>query len=328
MSRIPLEHESARVLLVTASDSRFFPLLQKMLETLRPEEYSGSLSLACFDIGLTQAQRNALSETRVQIVRPTPHFGISAEQYSPALLSFLARPFLPQDFPGYDIYLWVDSDLWFQNPRAIDVYITGARDDGFAITHESERSYRFQAWLFAWTAKHFLLGYGPIKGAWLLSQRHLNAGMFAGRAEAPHWDVWKRLYQAAITRSGKLVPHDQFALVQALHGSSIWHRVPLKTRFLDPSWNWIVSRGEPMWNDAASAFCRPYPPYVPIDVIHLAGPGKSHTYRVRRTSGGSFETFILPGVTPEKTALTAMSDLPSLEDPSALPPPRAIAGQA
>lgn len=327
MNHTSLAPQTGRVLLVTASDSRFFPLLQSMLRTLRPREYPGSLSLVCFDIGLSEAQRNLLSDEEIRVIKPTPHFGVSADHHSLALLSFLARPFLPEDFPGYDIYLWVDSDVWFQDPQAINMYITGAHADGFAITHESEHAYRFQLWLFAWTAKHFLLGYGPTTGAWLLSRRHLNAGIFAGRADAPHWDLWKRLYHAAIKRSGKLVPHDQFALVQALHRRAPWRSAPVRTRFLDPTWNWIVARGVPMWNDAAGAFCKPYAPYDPIAVIHLAGPGKSHTYRVLRTSGGGFETFILPGVTPERTVPTAMGDLPSLEDLSAASTPSPIMSQ-
>lgn len=328
MNEASFAPQSARVPLVTASDSRFFPLLQSMLETLRAREYPGSLSLACFDIGLTQVQRDMLSDKQVQVVRPTPHFGISADHHSPALLSFLARPFLPQDFPGYDIYLWVNSDVWFQDPRAIDMYIAGAHADGFAITHESERAYRLQLWLLAWTAKHFLLGYGPISGAWLLSRRHLNAGIFAGRVDTPHWEMWKRLYHAAIERSGKLVPHDQFALVQALHRPAPWRNAPLRTRFLAPTWNWIVARGVPMWNDSVGAFCRPYAPYDTIAVIHLAGPGKSHTYRVSRTSGGSFETFILPGVTPDRAVPIALGGFPTLEELSTPSAPGLITGQA
>jgi hypothetical protein len=59
----------------------------------------------------------------------------------------------------------------------------------------------------------------------------------------------------------------------------------------------------PMWNDARDAFCKPYPPYDPIGVLHLAGPGKRRVYHVRRTGGGRFITRVLPGASPTHPAL-------------------------
>src|ERR1700737_3121414 len=108
--------------------------------------------------------------------------------------------------------------------------------------------------------------------------------MFAIHADAPHWREWARRYEAAIARTGALVPHDQFALNQALHGALFERGPRLETRLLDPTCNWICDRGVPMWNDAEGAFCRPYAPYDSIGVLHLAGPAKRKTYAIRRTS--------------------------------------------
>jgi hypothetical protein len=251
---------------------------------------------------MTAPQRDWLSALSAQVVKPRAHMGVVAERHDAALLSFLARPFLREYFPGYDVYVWVDSDLWFQRPEVLNAYVDGAYAQGFAITHESERAYRFQPRLFAWTAKHFLLGYGAMTGTWLLGRRHLNAGFFAAHADAPHWRAWARHYEAAIARTGALVPHDQFALVQALHTRALDGN-RLAAAFLEPTCNWIVDRGVPMWNDALGAFCKPYAPYEPIDAVHLAGPGKRRVYTVRRTGGGSFTTRILPGASPVRPAL-------------------------
>ena len=164
--------------------------------------------------------------------------------------------------------------------------VDGARSEGMAIAHENERAYRFQRFLFLWTAKHFVLGYGPLRGLWLLTRPHLNAGMFAIRAGAPHWQAWARRYDAAIKRTGKITPHDQFALNQAIYQD----RLP--TRLLDAGANWICDRGVPMWNDEAGAFCRPYGPHRTISALHLAGPGKRTAYRIKRTGGGEFLAMI------------------------------------
>ena len=283
-----------RVLIVSASDSRFFGFLSDMLDSIAGVLARPEVDLACFDLGLRAADR-AVLERRGAIVRPPGgHLGQDPAQHGPALCSFLARPFLREYFPGYDVYVWIDSDIWMQREGVLDDYVAAAQANGLAVAHESERAYRFQPELFGWTAKHFLLGYGPLTGAWLLSRRHVNAGLFALAADAPQWDDWARRYDAAIRRTGKLVPHDQFALNHAIHAAAG------RPALLDPACNWICERGPPMWNDREQAFCRPYPPFDRIDALHLAGPGKRTAYMIRRTGGGSFVTMVRRGTSPDR----------------------------
>jgi hypothetical protein len=294
----PAEGAAApRVLVVSASDSRFMPFLRGMLATLRPALNRLGASLAILDIGLGEPDRAWLAGQGAQIAIPHAHLGVNAADHGPALLSFLARPFLPEYFPGHDVYAWVDSDIWFQRPEVLDAYVAGALARGMAITHERERAYRFQPWLFGWTSKHFALGYAPATAAWLLSRPHLNAGFFAVRADGPHWSAWARRYEAAIKRSGKLVPHDQFALNHALHGDP-FGRASTGAALLDPGCNWICDRGVPVWNDDAGAFCKPYAPYEVIGALHLAGPAKWTVYPVRRTGGGTFSSCLVQGASP------------------------------
>ena len=295
-----------RVLLVSASDTRFMPFLRGMIESLAPVLARPGVDMACFDLGLATADRAWLGARRVTVATPRPHLGVG-DGHPIALLSFLARPFLPEYFPGYDVYLWVDSDVWFQDPHVTDLYIEGALSHGMAITHERERGYRFQPWLLGWTTKHFLLGYGPFTSAFLLTRRHLNAGLFAVRAGAPQWAMWAGRYAAAIRRTGALVPHDQFALNHALYGSGP-NRRGGQAAFLDPACNWICDRGVPMWNDALGAFCKPYAPYAPIGAMHLAGPAKREVYTIRRTEGGEFRTCLLHGASPSRPVLGSPLD--------------------
>ena len=285
-----------RVMVVTASDSRFLPFLRGMLASIQPRVAQPAVSVACFDIGLSPEDRASLEAADIQVVRPRAHLGVNAAGVRPALLSFLARPFLPEYFPNHDVYLWIDSDVWLQDITVFDEYVAGAMAEGMAITHERTRAYRFQPWLLGWTGKHFLRGYGPLDTARLLLHRHLNAGFFALRAGAPHWQAWADRYAAAMARTGDLVPHDQFALNHAIYADH------LPTRFLPPRYNWICDRGIPMWNDAAGAFCEPSAPFRPIGALHLAGPAKVSRYVIRRTGGGSFETCLVWGAGPANIA--------------------------
>ena len=287
----------SKIMLVTASDSRFMPFLRGMLASLGSRLHKTGMTAACFDIGLNEADQAWLRTQGIAVVAPRAHLGVDGAQVKPALLSFLARPFLQEYFPGHDVYVWIDSDVWLQDEAVLDAYTEGALAQGMAITHERERSYRFQAWLLGWTGKHLLRGYGVADTTWLLTQRHVNAGFFAMSAGAPHWSAWAKRYEAAISRTGDLVPHDQFALNQALHGGA-FGRGSLPVCLLPPPFNWICDRGIPMWNDDAAAFCEPRAPFAAIGALHLAGPAKRQSYRVRRTRGGSFATCLVQGASP------------------------------
>jgi len=288
---------ATKLLIVSSSDTKFFGLLKDMILSLErlaqlPASVMPAYTLGILDLGLSDEDRAWLAERDAVIQKPRPHMGAGSLD-RPLELAFLVRPFLPEYFPDFDVYCWIDSDVWLQNEDAVLALVEGAKTEGMAIAHESERAYKFQRWLFLWTAKHFVLGYGPLRGLWLLTKPHLNAGMFAIRANAPHWAAWARRYDAAIRRTGLITPHDQFALNQAIHQD----RLP--TRLLDAGANWICDRGVPMWNDKAGAFCRPYQPYAPISALHLAGPGKRTAYRIQRTGGGEFTAMIRYGTAPK-----------------------------
>lgn len=287
---------TAKIIVVSASDATYFGLLQDMFLSLKAQasldpEGIPPYDIGVFDLGLAPQNLAWLADWTDRVVTPRPHMGFG-EPDKPLTLGYLVRPFLPDYFPGYDIYLWIDSDVWLQSPDAPRDMIAGAARRGMAIAHEDERAYRFQMWLFLWTIKHFVLGYGPVRGSWLMTRPHLNAGIFAIHRQAPHWRTWAERYRAAMERTGRITPHDQFALNQAIYQDR------LDTEILSPNANWICDRGVPMWNDAEGCFCEPYPPHRRISALHLAGPGKRTAYPVRRTGGTEFQTIIRMGAAP------------------------------
>jgi hypothetical protein len=264
---------------------------------------SPRVEMACFDLGLDDADRIWLRDRGCAVATPRSHLGVREEDHSAALRSFLARPFLPEYFPGHDVYVWIDSDVWLQDEAVLPEYVEGACAEGMAVTHEKTSAYRLQLWLMAWTAKHMALGYGAAAAAHLMRRPHVNAGFFAIHATAPHWAAWAARYEAAIRRTGALVPHDQFSLNHAIHGD-LFGGGTVRTRLLEPRCNWICDRGIPMWNDATGRFCEPTAPFAPIGALHLAGPAKRVRYTIARSGGGSFETFLLQGASPEHPILT------------------------
>lgn len=285
---------SATTVLVTGADAGYFPLLRDALDSVRRFPQAARLDVGVLDFGFDDQQRDWLDSLGVRVVVPEVRLDVPKELHRQRDLGYLTRPYLDHYFPGYDRYLWLDADTWVQTWEAIEQLVAGADSAGLAIAHETERSYRFQAWLSAWTAKHYLLGYGPVAGTRLILRRdRVNNGVFCLRRDAPHWAPWRTAMQAAVERSGNVLPHDQFALNQVL----LLGRLPAVV--LPPTVNWICDRGVPMWDATRSLFCVPRPPYDPISVMHLAGARpKQERYRLGTTDGGSLITGLRFGDRP------------------------------
>jgi hypothetical protein len=293
-----------KIIIVTAGDTKVMPQLQGLIRSLEAFPQRAGVEIGCLDVGQTDADRAWLAGRGVSLAVPTTHLGVPDSRLKPYERAFVARPFLRDYFPGRDVYVWMDSDVWLQGWWVIDAYVQGALESGMAIAHERERAYRFQGWLQGWFLKHMVLGYGLLDGAWMFSRPHLNSGLFGLRSDSPHWAAWVRLYQAAWDRTGTFNPHDQFSINRMLHGGAL-SRPELAATILEPRFNWICERGPPMWNDAERTLCEPYAPYRTIGAVHLAGPGKTTRYTVRRTGGGSFQALLVQGVQPPDEAQAA-----------------------
>ena len=286
-----------KTIIVTAGDSNVMGLLKGLINSLNGFPERDKLTVACFDLGQSDNDRAWLTANGVALAKPFGHFGLSVEQLNPYERAVIVRPFLREYFPGYDVYLWIDSDVWLQGWWAVEEFIQGALKTGMAIAHERERAYAFQAWLQGWFAKHLILGNGLATGLWLLSRPHLNAGIFALSGDSRYWELWAKHYEQAWRRTGKLTPHDQFSLNRFVYGPALTRqRMPIA--ILPPRCNWIIVRGQPMWNDELDAFCEPYAPHRPIGALHLAGPGKTTRYSIRRTGGGTFDAVLFQGTRP------------------------------
>jgi len=272
------------MIIVTGSDAGYFKYARELIlsiEACRP----APVTIGFYDLGLTPDQRAWLEARQVFVKKPFT--GLTLGDRGDELqnkMGYLARPFLRENFPGHAVYIWLDADVWMQNWAGIEALYAGATETGAAMVHQRERAYAFWPRLFAWKLKHFVLGYGVTTGIWLTSRPHINNGVFAMRADAPHWEHWRRHYQKAFDRTQLPIPHDQFGLNAAVY----LHRLP--TRFLPPSCNWICDLAPPVWNAEAGQLCLPYPPHRPISHLHLAGFGKTETFKLKTTDGSIRQT--------------------------------------
>lgn len=269
-----------RAVIVTAADSGYFDLLIGMIRSVRRFKECRKIPIAVFDVGFTEEHRLQLEQNHNAIlVKPNWHFGRNEETSKSYERAALVRFFINDYLPGYDYSLWLDPDLWLQDPAVLSRMIEGARETGAAIAHESDELYRFQAWLWAWNLKHKVVGSGLRRGAILMARPDFNLGLYCLASKAPHWDYWRQRFEAALRRTNRVTPYEQFAFNEVIHVDKI------PTTMLDSTDNWICDRCPPMWDEQKQLFCKPATPFKPISVLHLAGPAKSRDYEIELSSG-------------------------------------------
>jgi hypothetical protein len=285
------------LVIVSAADSGYFPLLRDALLSVRAQRLDAAI--AVFDLGLDADQRAWLEGRASHIVRPDWDFDFPGRERAPeALKAELSRPFLPRYFPGYRMYLWLDADAWLQDWRAVELYCEAAGTDRLAITPEIDRAYKRhykRPKLFgmnlAW--KNYREAFG-----WRIADRlgrnpMVNGGVLALHAEAPHWAAWRRVLARVLQRTS-FTPAGQTALNYVIFAEH------LPVNFLPAYCNWMPGDAPPAFDPARRVFVEPYAPHEVIGIMHLAGAEqKDHVFRLNRLDGGTIDTKLRYGATRE-----------------------------
>ncbi|HEY1095926.1 MAG TPA: hypothetical protein VGF14_01645, partial [Alphaproteobacteria bacterium] len=117
--------------LILCCDSAFFALAKGTVLSLRDHDFSAYHLDICFiDIGLEEHERQWLRDRNV-IIKPYDDIRVF-ESLPPYFKNYnksqVIRPFLPKIFPGYDVYMWSDTDIWFQKAEGVTRFLDFARD--------------------------------------------------------------------------------------------------------------------------------------------------------------------------------------------------------
>ncbi|MEM7045035.1 MAG: hypothetical protein AAF543_19680 [Pseudomonadota bacterium] len=267
-----------RAAIVTGADHHYFPLMHALLQTLASTTIRPAESLLVLDFGLLPDEITAIEGLAADVVRPTWWFDPPDDLRRSRNLGYAARPAIPECFPGFDAYLWLDADISVQDGRFIKAFLDAARSGALAVVEEADPSYQTELYALKWHVGNAFRCFGPAGGLRLCLGRRINSGAFALRTDAPHWDVWRRRYKQAVIRAGR-ANLDQHALMAALHLDA------LPVSYLESTHNWICARSQPVWDDARQVFCRPMPPFEPISVLHLAGRQKHGLHAVKTLNG-------------------------------------------
>lgn len=263
---------------VAAADAGYFELLRDLLlslEAARPQDDAGAgaagMDIGLLDLGLAAEQLAWLAPRVTRVVQPGWDLAVpeAVRAAKPHFRALTARPFLPQHFPGYDTYLWLDADVWVQRWQGIALFRQAACLGDVAAVPHTDRAYPHRPDVIAHRHRMVAAGFGKAIADALISQQYLNAGVFAARADSPLWTQWGEAFQQGIEASAGAVVDDQAALNYALH------RRGLSAHLLPATCNWQSHLAAPAWQPRGGFFCEPFLPFAPVALMHLTHRTKS-----------------------------------------------------
>ena len=102
--------------IVSLADSNYFDLLNELIDSILKFDESKNVSICILDAGLTNEQKETLLKKVDEIKNAewdieVPGFKVRGKEW---LKSQVSRAFLPNYFPKYKKYLWIDCDAWVQ----------------------------------------------------------------------------------------------------------------------------------------------------------------------------------------------------------------------
>jgi hypothetical protein len=288
----------SETILISGADAGYFGLLCGLLDSLEAHPEAGQLRVGVLDFGLTPDQIEALRPRVSGIVPGRWDLPFPGHETAPRRRqAFTARPFLPTYFPGHEVYLWLDADVWIQDWAALDLYLRGARRDGMAAVPEVDRNYpECTSGLHLGVHRRTPLIRGRIKSITtslyertrrlysryasrkLMLRPHVNSGAFAATRDARHWEAWRQSY-----RSAKIPGHealsDQAALNHALYTNDLpLHRLP-------STCNWLTCFSVPLLDVESGRLVEPSLPHAPIGLLHVVSRSKDDVFEIRTLQG-------------------------------------------
>ena len=262
--------------IVSLADSNYFELLNELIDSIQKFEQSSSIGICILDAGLTKEQKDILSK-KVDEIKPAkwdievPGYKVKGKEW---LKSQVSRAFIPNYFPNFKKFLWIDCDAWVQEWSSIELYFKACEDGKLGITQTMAPGYRIMSkvkWLFGKLAiiksqnyKHAISSkIGTEKARKLAFAPHINIGVFSLEKNSPCWKVWQDNLRFAL-KKGNIFGSEGLAINISVYINNI------KTEFLPLKCNWIASNLLPKYDEINGTFVEPYLPNNKIGIMHLA----------------------------------------------------------
>ena len=262
--------------IVTLADSNYYDLLLELISSIKRFEQSKDISICLLDAGLTENQIKNL-KSKVDIIKKAK-WDIEVRKIKVLgkewLKSQVSRAFLPEYFPGFDKYLWIDCDAWVNSWDCIELYYKACNQGKLGITQTVGPGYKILTkvrWIFGKLAliksqnfKHAVNSkIGIDKARKLAFAPHINIGVFSLEKNSECWKIWQENLKKAL-KAGNVFGSEGLAMNISVYVNNV------KAEFLPLTCNWIASNLLPKYNNETNSFVEPYLPNNKIGIMHLA----------------------------------------------------------
>jgi len=262
--------------IVTLADSNYFELLQELINSIKVHDERKDVSICVLDAGLTEDQVNIL-KPKVHSIKKAkwdievPGYKVLKKEW---LKSQVSRAFLPNYFPEFKKYLWIDCDAWVNSWSVIDLYFKACDNGKLGITQSIGPGYRIMSkvkWLLGKVAVIKSQNYKHAKSSGidddiarkLAFAPHINIGVFSLEKNSKCWEVWQKNLKKTLSK-GKVFGSEGLAMNIAVYHDNV------EVEFLPLKCNWITSHLLPKYDSENNAFVEPFLPNEKIGIMHLA----------------------------------------------------------
>ena len=262
--------------IVSLADSNYFELLNELIDSIHKFEQSKNVAICILDAGLTDNQKNILLAKVDEIKKAewdieVPGLKVRGKEW---LKSQVSRAFIPNYFPNYKKYLWIDCDAWVQEWFAIELYFKACEDGKLGITQTMAPGYKIMSkvkWLFGKLAviksqnfKHAVSSkIGIEKARKLAFAPHINIGVFSLEKNSKCWEIWQTNLKKTLS-AGQIFGSEGLAINMCVYIDNV------ETEFLPINCNWIASNLLPKFDEDKNKFVEPFLPNISIGIMHLA----------------------------------------------------------
>jgi len=202
-SKVPLQSTLEQLCFVTAggSDQPYFNLLWQLIESLKNTATYNKIPIMIFDCGLTDEDKDKLQKTFNPVTIVDPGWDVDANIQATrvtqdGLKGCTARPFMDKHFPGYRYYMWLDTDTWVQDERALDRIAKEAEENGIGVVQD----HCFDTWINSyWGMNNLRKSIIPESFSQSLNDKKTaTAGTFCIDRNSGFFLEWQKNFKTAI----------------------------------------------------------------------------------------------------------------------------------
>ena len=262
--------------IITLADSNYFEMLEELVDSINKHAESKNISICVLDAGLTSDQISIIQNKVYKIKKANwdievPGYKVSGKEW---LKSQVSRAFLPNYFPEFEKYLWIDCDAWVQDWNCIELYFRACEKGKLGITQTMGPGYRIMSkvnWLFGIFALIKSQNYKHARSSGIQEKDarkiafapHLNIGVFSLEKDSSCWKIWQNNLKKTLSK-GKIFGSEGLAINLAVYVENV------PTEFLPLNCNWIASNLLPKYDSGTNMFVEPNLPNYKIGIMHLA----------------------------------------------------------